>query len=153
MPKYRQYLLRLNPDDPEDRVLITSLDEAGNEWGGVQRLLKEAVAQRALAAAPAASVTVEVAEEASPPASLIAALKAVMPDAAPHAAQALAASEPMRKVRALYAALDGFSPDALTETEALLLRELQRRIEALLHEAADRRQPIRQILAPQEKEA
>ncbi|HEY57649.1 MAG TPA: hypothetical protein G4O04_03780 [Anaerolineae bacterium] len=149
----RQFILRLDPNDPAEARLIQRLEYARQTtWGGVQRVLKEALLQYTKGPQAPEEAVSEAGEippglpEPEAPRHLLDAIRQVNPGIAPHAAQALATSEPLRNIRALYAAFSAFSPDVLTEIEALLLRELISRIEALLHEAADKRQPIRQIL-------
>ena len=145
---YKQYLLRLNPQAPEDAVLIARMEAARKEWGGVQRVMKDALLHyrtddqesQGDAAAPA-----QPAQLPTPPA-LLEDLARAVPNLAPAAAQAMANSPPLRPMRAFYAALEAFTPDSLAEMDALLLQAVVERIQALLKEAAASRQPIRQIL-------
>jgi len=141
MSKYKQYLLRLNPQDPEDAALIARLDAAGKEWGGVQRMIKNALARYQDAAQSSPSP--------APSTALLEDLSRAVPNLSPAAAEAMAGSPPLRHIQALYAALDAFSPQSLTEIEGRLLQTAIDRIQALLNEAAERRQPIRAILQEQ----
>lgn len=141
MAKYKQYLLRLNPQNPEDAALIEYMEAARAEWGGVQRVMKDALTryhlrrQRNTASRPA-----------SPPVSLLEDLAHAVPNLAPAAAEAMADSPPLRPIRALYIALEAFTPQSLTDIDALLLRLAAERIHSLLENAASQRQSIRQIL-------
>ena len=149
----RQFILRLDPDDPIEARLIARLERARRAaWGGVQQEIKRALLQsEGNPPSPGAETeTPATPEKTEPPASLVNALEQAISGINPHAARAMAASEPLRSVRALYVALEAFSPDSLTETEALLLNVAAQRIRSLLDTAAATRQPIRQILT-QEK--
>ena len=145
MSKYKQYLLRLNPQDPHDAALIERMEAARQEWGGVQRVMKAALLHYHDTKQPHESLT-PAAQPAPPPAALLEDLARVVPNLAPAAARAMADSPPLRHIRALYAALEAFAPDALTEIDALLLQTVSERVRAVLDQAADQRQPIRQIL-------
>lgn len=146
---YKQYLLRLNPQDPEDAALIARIEAARREWGGVQRIMKAALLHYRGTKQPQESLA-PAAQPVPPPAALLEDLARVVPNLAPAAAQAMADSPPLRPMRALYAALEAFTPDALTEIDALLLQAISERIRGVLDQAADQRQPIR--LALQKKQ-
>ena len=149
----RQFILRLDPDDPIEARLIARLERARQAaWGGVQQEIKRALLQSEgnLPSPRRETETPATPEKTEPPASLVNALEQAISGINSHAARAMAASEPLRSVRALYVALEAFSPDSLTETEALLLNVAAQRIRSLLDTAAAARQPIRQILT-QEK--
>ena len=145
---YKQYLLRLNPQDPEDAALIARMEAARGEWGGVQRVMKTALLhyhteQSHESLTPAA-------QPVPPPAALLEDLSRAVPNLTSTAAKAMADSPPLRPMRALYAALEAFTPDALTDIDALLLQAISERIRGVLDQAADQRQPIR--LALQKKQ-
>lgn len=141
----KQFLVRLDPQDPIEARLIHALEQARKEWGGVQRALKEAL-MRYYGVSLEGTTPVASVSEAPVPSLLLKSLRRVIPGLAPHAAEAMAASEPLRNIRALYAVLEDFSPDTLTEVEALLLQVAVGYIHGLLEQAAAQRQPIRQIL-------
>ncbi len=141
MAKYKQYLLRLNPQNPEDAALIEYMEAARAEWGGVQRVIKDALTHYHLRRQGNT-----VSQPASPPTSLLEDLARAVPNLAPAAAEAMADSPPLRPIRALYAALEAFSPQSLTDIDALLLQLTAARIHNLLENAASQRQSIRQIL-------
>ena len=136
---YKQYLLRLNPQAPRDAALIEYMEAARSEWGGVQRVMKAALScyhtEHPISTQPAPR-----------PAALLEDLSRTVPNLTPTAAKAMADSPPLRHIRALYAALEVFTPDTLTEIDALLLRAVTGRIADVLEKAAASRQPIRQIL-------
>ena len=136
---YKQYLLRLNPEDPEDATLIARIEEARGEWGGVQRVMKTALSCYH-AEQPTSTQSI------SRPPALLEDLSRAVPNLTSTAAKAMADSPPLRHIRVFYLALEAFTPDALTEIDALLLQAAAERIRSLLEEAAANRQPIRQIL-------
>ena len=141
MSKYKQYLLRLNPQAPHDAALIERMEAARQEWGGVQRVLKDALQHYHTGQQP----EVREAHDNSPalPAALLEDLTRAVPNLTSTAAQAMAASPPLKTMRSLYAALEAFTPDTLTEIDALLLRAVTGRIADVLEKAAAGRQPIR----------
>lgn len=143
----RQFLLRLDPEDPEDALLIEALDKArAQRYGGVQRFLR-----RAVSAAVEQGIAVgEALENTDAPVSqaLLDALGKVLPQSPPEVHSTIARSTPLRAARMLFAALDTLSPETMSELDALLLREAVNKINEVLDAAAHRR-PIREKLEEQ----
>jgi len=154
--KYRQFILRLDPNTPQDAKLIAHLDSARRTWGGVQQFLKNA-ALSALPDGEGGKDAIRAAREfpdtpsKEPSAMMTNALRRAMPTASESALLAMASSNPLANMRALYAALETFSPASLTETEAKLLQVFCDDVNRLLQTAAQERLPIRKIIQGDEQ--